>query len=226
MSEKVSPAKLSYGYAFAVLASLGIGLATNSLNPTQARALKTEGAEPTHHGHGSRFENQTKTEKHTSQVNIVQIQSDSVETQSPRAGPSKTDDSTPVLRFTASTLVVPQRDLTEQRFTWILPQGVRVANTSVTSEDAQLHGRIPALHAGQSWPLRIDVEWDLNAQGEQMRDLKAPLVLHVYREVNGQAIGQLSQFDLPMGEARRNNSSAEPGSPGRPNDSRRDGLSR
>jgi hypothetical protein len=186
-------------------------------HPPDNRGRRSPPAEPPH-----------RTEKHSPQLSLLQIQDEPAEAQGEVSNTSRgtTSRAASVARFVAATLVVPRRAIGEQRFTWILPQGVRLANTSLTPGEAQIEGRIPPLQAGQSWPLRIEVEWDLDSNGKDMRAMELPVVLHVYREINGQAVGQLSQFDLPISSSERDPAGADRTDTRRPQDSRRDGLSR
>jgi hypothetical protein len=135
-----------------------------------------------------------------------------------------------IQRFIAETRVVPKKDSPEQEYAWILPQGVRVASleqSTAAQAVEQNTGSIPALRAGQSWPLRIEVEWDLDADGVHLRPPNIPLVLHVYRSINGQAVGQLSQFELPPISPKRDSVSEEPtGDTRRPSIPHRDSLER
>lgn len=169
-------------------------------------------------------EPQERTEKHSPPLHLMQVEADVVQSQSRSridAHNSQQELNTNVQRFAAETRVIPRKSTPEQEYAWILPQGVRVANI-----EQQTVGRIPALQAGQSWPLRIEVEWDLDAEGFDLRAPNTPLVLHVYRNINGQAVGQLSQFELPAAPQRRDSTEDPRGDARRPGIPRRDSLER
>ncbi|HRK08600.1 MAG TPA: hypothetical protein PLZ57_12585 [Pseudobdellovibrionaceae bacterium] len=169
-------------------------------------------------------ESQERTEKHSPPLHLVQVETAPVQSQSrSHTFPQGTtqDRNANIQRFVAETRVIPKKGTPEQEYAWILPQGVRLAHVE------QHTGRIPALQAGQSWPLRIEVEWDLDADGVALRPESTPLVLHVYRNINGQAVGQLSQFELPPISPKRDSLLEEPnGETRRPRIPHRDSLER
>lgn len=78
--------------------------------------------------------------------------------------------------------IAADRPLAGHEYSWILPNGYRASEGSLT-------GSVPDLQPGQTFEIAITVDRDQTPL--------QPIVLHVFKLVNSEARGQVAQFDIP-----------------------------
>jgi hypothetical protein len=96
---------------------------------------------------------------------------------------TRSDSTAPLLtgstgEFTGS--ITALADLADLEYIWILPDGARAVDGSV-------EGNLGTLHAGEKRTLTLSIE-SLTTENRQV-------YLHVYRLMNGEAVGQIAQYN-------------------------------